>query len=402
MLDFNGDGCIDSNDLIICNAPPTADAGLDQSVHPGDLVTLDGFGSSDVEGDQLTYSWAFTSVPSGSTATLDDPTLFNPTFTADVQGTYVLSLVVDDGIIEDCTPDTVTISTVNVAPVANAGPDQSVTLIGTMVQLDGTQSYDADGDTFTHQWTLLSKPPGSTTFLVGDTTELPTFLADVYGVYKVQLVVSDPWTQGFDTVEVSFNNLAPVADAGSSQSVVVFDIVTLDGNGSTDANGDSLTYKWDLISAPVGSLSVIADPTSMIASFSPDLPGAYVMQLVVNDGYVASDPDTIQVQAVALLTAAIEAVQCTQEVIASLNPDVFINATMLNTLLNMLNAVIANIERGNYAGALEQLQNDILAMTNGCANTGAPDRNDWVRDCTSQGLISPCLLDAIARLQALL
>ncbi|MGR3310890.1 MAG: hypothetical protein ACUZ77_08950 [Candidatus Brocadiales bacterium] len=40
--------------------------------------------------------------------------------------------------------------------------------------------------------------------------------------------------------------------------------------------------------------------------------------------------------------------------------------------------------------------NDILGKTNGCGNSEAPDKNEWVSGCTLQELIYPCLLDAIA------
>lgn len=248
-------------------------------------------------------------------------------------------------------------------------------------------------------------PAGSTTSLVGANTATPTFLADEYGVYEVQLVVSDPWAQSeSDTVIVSFENVQPVADAGSSQSVVVGDTVTIDGSGSSDANGDTLTYNWSLNSAPAGSLASIAVPTDSITGFVPDLAGTYVVQLVVNDGYADSDPDTIQVQAVSLPTAAIEAVQCTQDVISSLDPSVFKNRNMKKALLNKLNAVLAKIEAGEYADALGKLEHDILGKTDGCGCeiSGAPDKNDWVRDCESQASICPCLFDAIARLEELL
>ena len=57
--------------------PPTANAGPDQTVDEGDLVTLDGSGSTDPESETLTYSWT---APAG--VTLSDPNTANPTFTA--------------------------------------------------------------------------------------------------------------------------------------------------------------------------------------------------------------------------------------------------------------------------------------------------------------------------------
>lgn len=91
------------------NNAPVANAGSDQSVSTGSLVSLDGSGSSDADGDTLTYSWSFTSMPDDSEATLSDSTVVNPTFTADVDGSYVISLVVNDGTV-DSSPDTVTIT----------------------------------------------------------------------------------------------------------------------------------------------------------------------------------------------------------------------------------------------------------------------------------------------------
>ena len=72
-------------------------------------MTLNGSGSSDADGDTITYSWSFTTKPSGSTAALSDETSANPTFTADVAGTYVAQLVVNDGAISS-SPDPVTIT----------------------------------------------------------------------------------------------------------------------------------------------------------------------------------------------------------------------------------------------------------------------------------------------------
>jgi hypothetical protein len=314
----------------------------------------------------------------------------------------MLQLIVTDSLGAVSAPDTVTISTINSSPIADAGPDQLVTLIGP-VQLDGNQSYDPDGDAINYQWTFVSVPAGIATSLNMANTATPTFIADVHGDYILQLLVTDPWTQSEpDTVTISFENLKPVANAGTSQSVVVGDTVTLDGSGSLDANNDPLTYKWEFSSVPEGSLSAISDTAAVITTFIPDLPGTYVVQLVVNDGLVDSDPSTIQVEVVTLQTIAIEVVQHTETDIVALPANVFKNANMQNTFLNKLNAVIANIVAGNHEDALGQLQNDILGKTDGCATTGSPDKNDWIKDCTSQGMIYPDILDAITKIEDLL
>ncbi len=87
------------------NQPPTANAGDNQSVVQGEKVCFDGSKSSDPDGDELTYTWTFTALPDGSSAALDDPTAVKPCFTADLPGTYTVSLTVNDGT-EDSAPST--------------------------------------------------------------------------------------------------------------------------------------------------------------------------------------------------------------------------------------------------------------------------------------------------------
>ena len=93
------------------NSAPVADAGTDQYVETNTLVALDGSASTDADGNTLTHTWSFDSMPSGSSVVLSDDTVVDPTFTSDVAGEYVLHLVVNDGTV-DSAPDTVTITAV--------------------------------------------------------------------------------------------------------------------------------------------------------------------------------------------------------------------------------------------------------------------------------------------------
>ena len=132
------------------NHQPVADAGPDQNIATGSLVTLDGSASSDVDGNSLVYTWSIESLPVGSGAVLSDSRAVRPTFTADRDGIYIIRLVVNDGSSESL-PDsmTVTAATANSAPVANAGPDQNVAT-DSLVTLDGSASSDADSDPLTY------------------------------------------------------------------------------------------------------------------------------------------------------------------------------------------------------------------------------------------------------------
>ncbi len=91
------------------NSTPVANAGNDQTVPEESTVTLDGAGSSDADGDALTYSWAFTTKPEDSDAVLTYPTSANPAFVPDEEGTYVVSLIVNDGTVNS-SPDTVIVT----------------------------------------------------------------------------------------------------------------------------------------------------------------------------------------------------------------------------------------------------------------------------------------------------
>ena len=78
----------------------------------------------------------------------------------------------------------------NHAPVANAGPDQTVSRTN-QVQLDGSGSSDADHDSLTYLWSFISKPTGSQAVIAGPNTMKPTFVPDVAGTYVIQLIVND-------------------------------------------------------------------------------------------------------------------------------------------------------------------------------------------------------------------
>jgi len=92
-------------------------------------------------------------------------------------------------------------------------------------------------------------------------------------------------------------NSPPVADAGDNQNVNTGDTVDLDGSGSSDVDSDPLTCQWAFMFRPFGSTAVLSNATSENPSFVPDLAGIYVVRLIVNDGTVASSPDTVTLTA---------------------------------------------------------------------------------------------------------
>jgi RHS repeat-associated protein len=277
------------------NQPPVAIAGPDQMVFAAALVQLDGSASDDPDQDPITYAWSLTTVPAGSTAALSDSTIVNPTFTADLPGIYVAELIVDDGTVPS-TSDSVTITATNTAPVANAGPDQQL-LAGVTVQLDGSASSDAENHTLSFAWSLTTVPAGSTATLSNPGIANPTFVADLPGSYVAQLIVNDGFAPSTpDTVTITANT-APVADAGPDRQVIAGTIVQLDGSASSDAENQPLSYAWSLTTVPAGSTAVLSNAAIVNPTFVADLPGTYVAQLIVNDGFDPSAPDSATITA---------------------------------------------------------------------------------------------------------
>ena len=277
------------------NDPPVAKTGPTQNVKLDEVVTLDGSTSSDPNKDLITYKWEFVSKPIESKATLLLETTAKPTFKADTVGVYSVKLVVSDGKLTSvAATSTVVASLTNSAPVAKPGLAQSVTVYADVV-LDGSQSSDADGNTLSYRWTLLSKPDQSTAALKFSTAALSRFTADKAGIYVASLVVNDGRVDSEPavvTVQAFAANVPPVAVAGLAQSVMFGKEVKLDGRGSTDANSDPLIFTWSLVSVPDGSTSVTtfnALKNSQTPTFTPDKAGSYVFSLVVNDGKADSN-----------------------------------------------------------------------------------------------------------------
>jgi hypothetical protein len=421
MIIFGGECYSDNrtryNDtwVLALNRKPVANAGTSQTVHAGSLVTLDGSGSADPDGNlPLTYKWRFVSKPATSTATLSDDSIVNPTFVADTWGAgdWVVELVVTDDLGAKSAPVTVTFSTSNSAPTAAAGEDQAIIEVGSIVNLNGTESWDNDDPTTSliFAWNFTDwpgkggDPPLPSPTLSDSASQTPSFRADTHGTYKVQLTVTDPWSaNSSDEVIISFSNVKPVANAGTNQSVLIGPPVVLDGSGSSDANRDLLTHQWAL-TEPQDSVAILINPTSKNPSFTPDVPGIYVAQLIVNDGFDDSDPSTVTISVAATRSWVTDQIRNVITDLGNIDllPDAaFKNKNLRNTLITKLAVVINMVDAGNYAGALAKLQEDVISKTDGCATSTTPDNNDWIINCIYQGMIYPELMDLVGHITEL-
>ena len=270
------------------NHAPTAEAGVDKDVQFGTRVNLDGRSSSDPDGNPLSYSWAQVSGPQ---ATLYNAQSAQPYFDATLTGTLMFELIVNDGKVNS-TPDTVTIRVLkaNNAPIADAGTNMKVK-VGTMVTLDASASTDPDGDILTYRWEQVS---GATVELTGFNTMNPSFTPTVTGVLEFKVIVSDGQASAEDSVQITVDSInhVPVAEAGNGIIATIGQKVTLDGCGSYDADGDSLSFIWSQVDGPRVSLSA---PNSVNPSFVSTEIGTYIFELKVYDGKDTSIADTVTI-----------------------------------------------------------------------------------------------------------
>ncbi|HYC53893.1 MAG TPA: choice-of-anchor L domain-containing protein [Candidatus Binatia bacterium] len=122
-------------------------------------------------------------------------------------------------------------------------------------------------------------------------------------------------------------NVVPVADAGDDSSAVVGVAELLDGSGSSDADGDPLTYQWTVVSSPEGSLQILTDADTATPTLLADIVGQYVLSLVVGDGSDASQADEVTIDATSAIiveaspTALVVDVSTPVRIVAQIVPD---------------------------------------------------------------------------------
>jgi hypothetical protein len=293
------EGSNPADSASIPNQPPIAKAGLDQNVITGKLVALNGSESYDPEGALITFLWTFTEIPTSSSVSdtsLSDVTSAMPTFPPDVNGTYRLELIVNDGALDSASDEVIiNASTPNVAPNANAGSDQNV-FTGQTVYLDGSKSNDPDDGPMplTYLWSFDSIPDGS--FLIKDyitnrNKVSASFIPDVDGTYIISLNVNDGELLSLDTVHIMATNpnVPPNANAGADITLYLGETATLDGSASNDPdNGPQpLSYRWSFVTVPAGSQlnnDDISGEDTIFPFITPDIAGTYALELMVSDG----------------------------------------------------------------------------------------------------------------------
>lgn len=266
-----------ANGFEYTGAVPAANAGSDKTSDPS-VIILDGTKSTNTTGTKtgIIYQW---SQVSGPEVVLSSSSSSTPSFTGKATGEYVFQLIIKEGVISSA-PDSVTIKINNVSPVAVITNEETITVTeGELVTLDAGDSYDANGDTLTFNWTFHPN-------LNSTAIENPVFdTAGLSGVFSFSLVVSDGINLSPPadvTIAVQDANMPPLACAGPDRNTVTGTTVYLDGSTSRDADGSIKTYLWKYLSGPSETL-VLNSSNGSIAAFVPATTGVYYFSLDVTD-----------------------------------------------------------------------------------------------------------------------
>jgi hypothetical protein len=190
----------------------------------------------------------------------------------------------------------------NKGPVANAGPDQTLTIIETAtVTLNGSASTDEDGTIVSFEWSQQSGPSS----VINTPNQVQTTVQfQSPGQYVFALKVTDnKGASAQDTVTITISlpeNNPPIANAGPDQDIDFIPTIpvtaVLDGSGSTDGDGTIVGFAWSLQSGPA---AVIVTPNQAQTSVQFQSPGLYVFVLKVTDDRGANAEDSVTINVVA-------------------------------------------------------------------------------------------------------
>jgi hypothetical protein len=286
----------------IDNQPPIAEAGPDQIVDEGVIVTLNGLNSIDQDGGIVSYYWEQID---GLTVVLQDPVAAETFFPAPNVGTDGEALtfqltVTDNSGLQTSDTCIINVSWVNEPPIADVDSDQTVNQ-GDAVTLDGSSAADPDDGIASYFWEQMLGPPVA----LSDSTEVqPTFIAPYVGQEGYSLtfrltVTDNGGLKATDTCivnVVSWINLPPFAEAGPDQTVTEGDWVTLDGSSSADPDDGIASYHW---TQTAGIPVTLDNPTAVHTAFTAPRAGTYEealsFKLTVSDKGALQSTDNCKV-----------------------------------------------------------------------------------------------------------
>ncbi|XP_039596747.1 dyslexia-associated protein KIAA0319-like protein [Polypterus senegalus] len=215
-----------------------------------------------------------------------------------VPGNYTFSLTVvdSDGASDSALASLTVNKAVDYPPVANAGPNQVITLPQNSITLYGNQSTDDHG-LVAYEWSLSPQSKGKVMEMQGVRTSTLQLSAMQEGDYTFQLTVTDSAGQQ-STAEVTVivqpeNNKPPLANAGPEKELTLpVDSTTLDGSKSHD-DQKIVSYHWEQTRGPEGAK--IENAESAVATVTGLQVGTYTFTLTVRDERNLQGTDSVSI-----------------------------------------------------------------------------------------------------------
>ncbi|MHA2494029.1 MAG: PKD domain-containing protein, partial [Candidatus Hodarchaeales archaeon] len=302
VTDDDGAATADTLMITVLNVAPFVEAGTDQTVNEGDLVSLDPAAFTDAgTGDTHTavIDWGDGTVEIGVVTEADGYGTVSGSHVYADNGAYTVTVTVtdDDGA---ATADTLIITILNVAPSANAGADQTINE-GELVSLDPATFTDvgtADTHTAVIDWGDGTVEIGAIIEAGGVGTVSGSHAYADNGAYTVTVtVIDDDGASSSDTLTLTVLNVAPSVEAGVHQTVNEGELVTLDPATFTDAGtADTHTAVIDWGDGTPVEIGVVAETDgsgTVSGSHVYADNGAYTVTVTVTDDDGASSSDTL-------------------------------------------------------------------------------------------------------------
>jgi len=170
------------------------------------------------------------------------------------------------------------------APIVEAGTSKQSD--PTRIYLNGSASYDPNGDSLSYSWTQVSGPQAT---LENPSSSNASFMGIKSGTYRFMLSCSDGRATSTDTVDIIINNLAPSVNAGNDMTIDSGSSITLQATGA-DANDDTLTFAWTRLEGPAISLPAL---NTQNITLTPQNAGQYRFSVACSDGVNTSEADEI-------------------------------------------------------------------------------------------------------------
>ena len=230
----------------------------------------------------LTYELEMVGVPYGSSLS---KTIVGGSFTPDVDGRYIVSVVLNDGISGHTKSlkkymylDTILYTgtnTIDTMPVANGGSDLVEASVGSEIVLDGIHSAVTKGS-IGFLWEFVAKPSASGASLTDASTSRARFTPDVEGVYIVKLSVSDGTDTSTDSIQVyTTGDMTDVSGDISSDTNWTRENSPYNLTGHVNVSAKLLIEKGTVVLGNSYILKLDTDATLLDANGTQDYPVAF-------------------------------------------------------------------------------------------------------------------------------